>query len=128
MAATLSLTACATPNGSSTSTGSASTASSSIGAAASIGSNIFKAAVDTQCRSSLESNTAFRSVALAMTADQQAALESKICGCVSEKAPQSVTAVELAQAAMNQTVRAQLVANTVSKTLTACASEFMGKK
>ncbi|KAA8735359.1 hypothetical protein F4V57_00720 [Acinetobacter qingfengensis] len=120
---TLALTACATSTG----TGTTNSGTNSIGTAATIGGNIFKAAVDSQCRTELQSNNAFRVVALTMTAEQQEALETKVCGCVSEKAPQNVTAVELAQAAMDPNARAQIVTNTVAKTLSACYSEFVKK-
>ena len=116
-AISMSLAACTTTTGTSTST--------TAGTAATIGSNIFKAAVDNQCRTELNSNNAWRALALTMTAEQQTAMETKICGCVSEKAPQNVTAVDLATAAVDQNARAQIVANTVAKTLTACYSEFV---
>lgn len=118
-AISMSLAACTTTTGTSTST--------TAGTAATIGSNIFKAAVDNQCRTELNSNNAWRALALTMTAEQQTAMETKICGCVSEKAPQNVTAVDLATAAIDQNARAQIVANTVAKTLTACYSEFVKK-
>lgn len=116
-AISMSLAACTTTTGTSTGT--------TAGTAAAIGSNIFKAAVDNQCRTELNSNNAWRAIALTMTADQQTAMETKICSCVSEKAPQNVTAVDLATAAVDQNARAQIVANTVAKTLTACYSEFV---
>lgn len=122
--ATLVLAGCATPTTGTTTT----TANSTVGTAATIGGNVLKMAVDNQCRAELNANNAFRAIALTMTAEQQSALETKICGCVSEKAPQNVTAVELAQAAVDANARAQIVANTVAKTLTACYSEFVGKK
>ncbi|MFC3901922.1 hypothetical protein SAMN05421749_101591 [Acinetobacter marinus] len=116
-AISMSLAACTTTTGTSTGT--------TAGTAATIGSNIFKAAVDNQCRTELNSNNAWRALALTMTAEQQTAMETKICSCVSEKAPQNVTAVDLATAAVDQNARAQIVANTVAKTLTACYSEFV---
>ena len=122
VALSMSLAACTTTTGTSTS-GNTSTA----GSAVTIGTNIFKAAVDNQCRTELNSNNAWRAIALTMTAEQQTAMENKICGCVSEKAPQNVTAVDLATAAIDQNARAQIVANTVAKTLTACYSEFVKK-
>lgn len=122
--AALGLTACTAPTGSTTN---ASSSNNGMTTAANIGGNIFKVAVDSKCRSTLESNSSFRTVALAMSAEQQSALETQICGCVSEKAPQNVTAVELAQAAMDQNARNQIVANTVSKTLNACASDYINK-
>lgn len=122
-AASIMLTGCAST------TGTANTAQNqTIGTATAIGTNIFKAAVDSQCRTSLQGNTAFRTVALAMTPEQQQAVEDKVCSCVSEKAPQNVTVVELTQAAIDPNARAQIVANAVTKTMTACYSEFVNKR
>ena len=116
----MSLVACTTTTGTSTS-GNTSTA----GSAVTIGTNIFKAAVDNQCRTELNSNNAWRAIALTMTAEQQTVMENKICGCVSEKAPQQVTIVELTQAAMDSRYRTQMVATTVAKTFNACYSSFI---
>ncbi|MFU8926759.1 hypothetical protein [Acinetobacter puyangensis] len=120
--AAVALTGCATPT-----TGTTANSNSTVGTAAAIGGNVLKMAVDNQCRTELNANNAFRAIALTMTAEQQSALETKVCGCVSEKALQNVTAVELAQAAVDANARTQIVANTVAKTLTACYSEFVGK-
>ncbi|MCH4247402.1 hypothetical protein [Acinetobacter populi] len=121
--AAVALTGCATPTtGTTTANG-----NGTVGTAAAIGGNVLKMAVDNQCRTELNANNAFRAIALTMTAEQQDALETKVCGCVSEKALQNVSAVELAQAAVDANARTQIVANTVAKTLTACYSEFVGK-
>jgi predicted small secreted protein len=72
-ALSMSLVACTTTTGTSTS-GNTSTA----GSAVTIGTNIFKAAVDNQCRTELNSNNAWRAIALTMTAEQQTAMENKI--------------------------------------------------
>ncbi|EPL8602999.1 hypothetical protein N1J14_003787 [Acinetobacter baumannii] len=48
-------------------------------------------------------------------------------GCVSEKAPNSVTAVELAAAALDVNARATIVNQVVSKTVNACVAEALQK-
>ena len=58
-----------------------------------------------------------------MTATQKQNIQSEICGCVSEKVPESVTAVDLATAALDPTARATIVSNVVSKTINACVQE-----
>ncbi|EPJ4286325.1 hypothetical protein [Acinetobacter baumannii] len=50
-----------------------------------------------------------------------------VCGCVSEKAPNSVTAVELAAAALDVNARATIVNQVVSKTVNACVAEALQK-
>ena len=100
----------------------ASTAGSMAGA---IGMNVFKTAVDQKCRSELNDQPIYRTASMVMTQSQKQALENNICGCVSEKAPQSVTLVELSEIAIDSNARTQIVARTVSKTISACVSEFV---
>ncbi|MFB2537783.1 MULTISPECIES: hypothetical protein [unclassified Acinetobacter] len=120
-AATMTLTACAT-----TGTGTSGIdAASAAGTATEIGMNVFKYAVDAQCRTQLRNNNTFRTVALAMTPQQQTQVENNICGCVTEYAPQSVTVVDLTQAAIDPNARAQIVSTAVQKTLTACYGKFV---
>lgn len=121
---TMALTGCVT-TGSSDATTAQTGAVGVVGTATQIGRNVLQTVVDNQCRSQLRSNNAFRLVALAMSAEQQDALEGNICGCVSEHAPQSVTVVDLAQAATDATARTQIAANAVQKTLTACYAKFV---
>lgn len=44
---------------------------------------------------------------------------------MSEKAPQSVSAVDLATAALDPQARATIVSNAVTKTINACVAEAM---
>ncbi|MFJ0069188.1 hypothetical protein Q4281_18880, partial [Acinetobacter baumannii] len=55
------------------------------------------------------------------------AIQTNVCGCVSEKAPNSVTAVELAAAALDVNARATIVNQVVSKTVNACVAEALQK-
>lgn len=95
------------------------------GSASGIGMNIFKTAVDARCRSELNANQIYKTASLFMTSEQKTALENKACGCVSEKAPQSVTLTELGQAALDPAARTQIVGAAVAKTLNACVGEFL---
>lgn len=98
--------------------------STAVSTATSMGMNIFKSAVDTQCRNELESQTAWRVARVAMNAEQEEAAKTKICGCVSEQAPQQVTVVDMTNAALDSEYRAQLVTKVVAKSLQTCYASF----
>ena len=117
MLATLALAGCTTP-GANTGAGNA------IGTANDIGMSVFKAAIDNQCRSQIEKQTAWRVASVAMTETQQEALKTKVCGCVSEQAPQQVTIVELGNAAIDADYRGKLVTRVVAKSLQTCYANF----
>ncbi|MDN3453328.1 MULTISPECIES: hypothetical protein [unclassified Psychrobacter] len=119
MLATFALAGCTTTGGLNNSTGNA------IGTANEIGMNVFKAAIDNQCRSEIEKQNAWRIASVAMTEAQQEAVQSKVCGCVSEQAPQQVTIVELGNAAFDTQYRTQLVARVVAKSLQSCYTSFV---
>ncbi|HCN18218.1 MAG: hypothetical protein J7J29_01090 [Psychrobacter sp.] len=116
--ATFALTGCTTTGGVNNSTGNA------IGTANEIGMNVFKAAIDNQCRSQIEKQNAWRIASVAMTETQEEAVKSNVCGCVSEQAPQQVTIVELGNAAIDSQYRTQLVARVVAKSLQSCYASF----
>jgi len=101
-------------------TGSNTNAGTAIGTANEIGMNVFKAAIDNQCRSQIENQSAWRIASAAMTETQEEAVKSKVCGCVSEQAPQQVTIVELGNAAIDSAYRTQLVTRVVAKSLQSC--------
>ena len=113
MLATFALAGCAT-NDINTNAGMA------IGSANEIGMNIFKAAIDNQCRSQIEKQNAWRIASVAMTDAQEEEVKDRVCGCVSEQAPQQVTIVELGNAAIDANYRTQLVTRVVAKTLQSC--------
>lgn len=118
MLATLALAGCTTTGGANSTTGNA------IGTANEIGMNVFKSAIDNQCRSQIEKQSAWRIASVAMTETQQEAVKSNVCGCVSEQAPQQVTLVELGNAAIDSQYRTQLVAKVVAKSLQSCYASF----
>lgn len=113
MLTTLALSGCAA-------TGSNTTSGNTVGTATDIGMNVFKAAVDNQCRIELEKQNAWRIASVAMTPQQQTTLQNKICGCVSEQAPQQVTIVDMANAAIDSQYRTQLVTKVVAKSIQSC--------
>lgn len=93
------------------------------GSATGMGTSLAKMAVDSQCRTELNSRNEWRLVALAMTAEKQQEWENKICGCASEEALNQLTATEIAQA-INPSTRTQAVANVTAKTVTACVNRL----
>lgn len=107
-----------------TTTGSGTGAGNAVGTATNMGMNIFKTAVDTQCRSELEKQNAWRIARVAMNSEQEEAVKTKICGCVSEQAPQQVTVVDITNAAIDPQYRAQLVTKVVAKSLQTCYASF----
>lgn len=118
MLATFALAGCTTTAGTNT------TAGNAIGTANNIGMNVFKAAIDNQCRVEIEKQTTWRIASAVMTEQQKEVVQSKVCGCVSEQAPQQVTIVELGNAAIDSSYRTKLVAKVVAKSLQSCYASF----
>ncbi|WGV12135.1 hypothetical protein [Psychrobacter maritimus] len=118
MLATFALAGCATTDVNSN-------AGTAIGTANEIGMNVFKAAIDNQCRSQIEKQNAWRIASVAMTDAQEEEVKGRVCGCVSEQAPQQVTIVELGNAAIDASYRTQLVARVVAKSLQSCYSSIV---
>lgn len=117
--ATLSLAACTTATTETTTVG------NGITTATNVGVGVFKYAVDQKCRVEIQNHAAWKVASVAMTSAQQATALNNVCGCVSEKAPQNLTVVELGQVAVDQNARNQLVTKAVANTLNACYSEVM---
>lgn len=119
---TLGLTACTTPTG----TGDVGTTAANIGlnTATAIGTQAFKYAVNQKCQAELKNHAGWQVLSKTLSTITQTDVETKVCGCVSEKAPQSVTAEELVQAAVDANARTQIIGKTVEKTLTACYTEL----
>lgn len=116
---TFALSACTTSG-----TGTATNSGNAVGTATNVGMNIFKTAVDNQCRNELEKQQAWRLARVAMSPQQEEAAQTKICGCVSEQAPQQVTVVDMTNAAIDSKYRAQLVTKVVAKSLQTCYANF----
>ena len=117
MLAALSIAGCAT-NGAHMGNGTA------MGTASDIGMSVLKGAIDNQCRIEIQKQPAWRVASVVMSSDQKEAVQSKVCSCVSEQAPQQVTLVELGNAAIDTQYRAKLVTRVVAKTLQSCYSSI----
>ncbi|MDN5512205.1 hypothetical protein [Acinetobacter sp.] len=113
----LVLTACVATD---TTTGTTSTTQS---ATQQLGTAAIKIAINAKCTTELNTIPAWQNATKLMTATQKQNIQSEICGCVSDKAPQSVTAVDLATAAIDPAARNTIVSNAVTKTINACVAE-----
>lgn len=115
MPLTLALTACVSTdsmNGATTQT-----------ATQQLGGVALKIAINAKCTTELNNIPAWQTATRLMTNTQKQDIQSEICGCVSEKAPQSVTAVDLATAAIDPVARNTIISNAVTKTINACVAE-----
>ncbi|MFW2002265.1 hypothetical protein [Acinetobacter ursingii] len=88
-----------------------------------LGMTALKIAVNNKCMNEINTIPAWQTASKLMTADQKQHIQTEICGCVSEKAPYSVTAADLANATFDPNARAAMVGQVVSKTVTACVNE-----
>lgn len=88
-----------------------------------LGGAALKIAINAKCVTELNNIPAWQTATKVMTSTQKQNIQTEICGCVSEKAPQNVTAVDLATAAIDPAARATIVSNVVSKTIHACVQE-----
>lgn len=113
----LALNACVAPNANN----STATTSQQLGMAA------LKVAVNAKCINEINTLPAWKTATRLMTVEQRETIQTNVCGCVSEKAPNSVTAVELATAAIDPTARATIVNQVVSETVNACVAEVLNK-
>ena len=118
MIASFALVSCTTTGGMNNDAGNA------INTANDIGMNVLKSAIDTQCRSQIENQNAWRIASVAMSDAQEEAIKTNVCGCVSEQAPQQVTLVEMGNAAIDPQYRTQLVTRVVAKSLQTCYASF----
>ena len=88
-----------------------------------LGMTALKIAVNNKCMNEINTIPAWQTASKLMTADQKQDIQTEICGCVSEKAPYSVTVADLANATFDPNARAAMVGQVVSKTVTACVNE-----
>ena len=91
----------------------------------SLGKSLIQSYARNQCSVELNQRQEWRLMALAVSASKQEQWEEQICGCVSEEAPNNVSAVELIQAATDPAARTSIVANAVTKTVTACFNRLV---
>lgn len=88
-----------------------------------LGMTALKIAINAKCTTELNNLPAWKAATQRMTEDQKANIQTEICGCVSEKAPQSVTTVDVATAALDPAARATIINRAVTKTINACVAE-----
>lgn len=113
---TLALTACV-------STDSMNGTTSTQSATQQLGGVALKISINAKCTTELNNIPAWKTATKLMSSTQKQDIQSEICGCVSEKAPQSVTAVDLATAAIDPVARNTIISNAVTKTINACVAE-----
>ena len=90
-----------------------------------LGVTAIKIAINAKCTTELDNQPAWKMMSRAMTTEQQQTVQTNICGCVSDKAPENITAVDLATAAIDPAARATIVNNAVTRTLNQCVSEAL---
>ena len=88
-----------------------------------LGTAALKIAINAKCTTELNNLPAWKTATKFMTADQKTEIQAEICGCVSEKAPQNITAVDVATAAIDPAARTTIISNAVTKTINACVAE-----
>ena len=107
------LNGCVAPNTNNT----AATTSQQLGVTA------LKIAVNAKCINEIHTLPVWKTATRLMTSEQRENIQTNVCGCVSEKAPNSVTTIELATAAIDPAARNTIVTNAVTKTINACVAE-----
>ena len=117
------LTACAD---SGTSVGGLLGGGNASGGAASIGKSAVQMYVQNKCVTELQSRNEWRTLALAMSQAKQTEWENKICGCVSEEAPNQITAAQLPEL-LTESGRVKVAAEVTTKTVTACFKRLFTK-
>lgn len=113
----LALTACATTE----------TTNTTATTTQQVGMTAMKIAINAKCTTELNNTPAWKTATQVMTAEQKQSIQTDICGCVSDKAPQNVTTVDLATAALDPAARATIVTNLVTKTIQSCVAEAVNK-
>ncbi|MDK4679823.1 hypothetical protein [Kingella negevensis] len=112
------LSACASGTSDTSSTGGLS--------ASSLGKSAVQMYVQNKCTTELQGRSEWRLAALAMSQTQQTEWENKICGCVSEEAPNQITAADLPQL-LTETGRVKVATDVTTKTVTACYKKLFTK-
>ncbi|QER39985.1 hypothetical protein F2A31_09740 [Acinetobacter suaedae] len=88
-----------------------------------LGMAALKVAVNAKCLNEINNIPAWKTATRLMSADQKNEIQTNVCGCVSDKAPESVTAFDLATAAVDPAARTMIVNKVVSETVNACVNE-----
>lgn len=82
--------------------------------------------INSQCSAQLNELTAWRTARALMSSQQEREWESKICGCVSEEAPNHLSLADGYKLA-TESGRTELFANVVSKTASTCFTKLYSK-
>lgn len=98
---------------------------SPAGTAQQLGIAGLKIAVNVKCLNEINTLPAWKSATRYMTTEQRNNIQGNVCGCVSDKAPNSVTAVELASIAIDPSTRTTVANQIVSQTINACVAETL---
>ncbi|WP_227431128.1 hypothetical protein [Psychrobacter sp. I-STPA6b] len=102
-------------------------AGDAMNTASNIGMNVLKVAVDNKCRSEMNQQQVWQIAKVAMTTEQAENIQSRVCGCVSEQAPQHISFADMTNATIDSQYRTQLVARVVAKSLQSCYGSIMSK-
>lgn len=82
--------------------------------------------VQNKCTAELQKSTRWRMASLLMSQEQKTERENKICSCVSEEAPNYITAAQLPQL-LSEQGRAQVFEEVTAKTVSACYEKLFAK-
>lgn len=97
----------------------------STDAATSIGMNILKTSIKQTCQTQLTNHQYWKLATVAMSEQSKANISNTACGCVADKAPESVSMTELATAAIDPSARMQIAQKIVVNSLQTCVAETL---
>ncbi|MBF7687448.1 hypothetical protein [Acinetobacter rathckeae] len=92
-----------------------------------IGMTALKIAINAKCTTELNNTAAWKVASQVMTSQQQQNAQSQVCGCVSDKAMDSVTVVDLATVAFDPAARTSIATKAINNTVHACIAESLKK-
>lgn len=90
-----------------------------------MGSSLLKTVINQQCQTQLQNNSYWKIASMAMSSDRQTQVANNVCGCVTDKASQSVSMSDMATAAINPSARTQIIGTAVARTMQSCYSQFV---
>ncbi|MCF8999909.1 hypothetical protein [Acinetobacter nectaris] len=117
----LLLSACVTGGGTSVGTNT----TTAEGMTQQLGMTALKIAIDAKCVSEMNKMPAWQVASKVMSSSQQQSVQSSTCGCVSDQAPQSVTVMDLANAALDPNARVTLAHQVIQKTVSSCMAQAL---
>ncbi|WP_109440570.1 hypothetical protein [Acinetobacter haemolyticus] len=90
-----------------------------------LGMAALKVAVNAKCLNEINNIAAWKTATRYMSTEQRNEIQTNVCGCVSDKAPESVTAFDLATAAVDPAARTMIVNKVVTETVNTCVNEAL---